>query len=482
MRWSLGLGPTGAALLLAAALPIVDGGGWLAGARTAAAQSAPQDRKAGTKRQVAKSKSKSKSADADSKGGRAPADTDRLLDTAAKAIAEGNADAAMSTLDGVLSGGGLANKHMARALYLRGVAHRKKARPAQAIADLTSAVWLKDGLSDADRTAALKERSEISAEIGVADAGAPPSAATATPAPSGRQAPAAQSGFVTRPPPVGSAGLTEGGFPRIADAAPQRTAPPPRATPEPPAPAAQTGLIRRPPPAGTPGLTEGGFPRVVATAPPNTPPATSQPPRAGSSGERVSTNAGPSTSSWQSGTSVATTDGRVPAEERPISRAGAPAPGGSPDSGGGLGEFFSGLFGTGSASAPQPSKATKSDDARPWATSTREPKSRRAPEKPSATSVAVVTSAAPPPSKPQDGYRIQIAVLRNRSEATALAARVTKEHGRDFGARKLEVDETVLGNMGTFYRVRLGPFTAVAQWKGLCAQLRTKGYDCLVIQ
>ena len=44
MRLSLGLGPVlgplGAAILLAAALPLADGSGWLAGARTAAAQSA----------------------------------------------------------------------------------------------------------------------------------------------------------------------------------------------------------------------------------------------------------------------------------------------------------------------------------------------------------------------------------------------------------------------------------------------------------
>ena len=203
MRLSLGLGPVlgplGAALLLAAALPLADGSGWLGGARTAAAESAPSSgRKAGAKRPAAKSKSTE-----------AATDTDRQLDTAAKSLADGNADAAMTALDGILSAGGLSNKHMARALYLRGVAHHKKARPAQAIADLTSAIWLKDGLGDADRTAALKERSDISREVGVADAGAPASAAPVAPALP------AQTGFITRAPPAGSGSLTEGGFPRI---------------------------------------------------------------------------------------------------------------------------------------------------------------------------------------------------------------------------------------------------------------------------
>ncbi len=202
MRLRLGLGPVlgplGAALLLAAALPLADASGWMGGAQTVAAQSAPpsQDRKAGAKRPVAKAKSKD--AAADGKGVRAPAETDRLLDTAAKSLAEGNADAAMTALDGILTGGGLANNHMARALYLRGIAHRKKARQAQAIADLTSAIWVKDGLSDADRTAALKERAEVSREIGVADAGPPSSTGSATPAPAAPavQAPAAQTGLI----------------------------------------------------------------------------------------------------------------------------------------------------------------------------------------------------------------------------------------------------------------------------------------------
>jgi hypothetical protein len=454
MRLSLGLGPLGAALLLAAALPLADGSGWLAGARTAAAQTASSaGRKAGTKRPVAKSQA-AKSKDAG-------ADTDRLLDTAAKSLADGNADAAMTALDGVLAGGGLSNKHMARALYLRGVAHRKKAQPAQAIADLTSAVWLKDGLNDSDRTAALKERSEISREVGVADAGAPVTTSPSSTAPPPSSAPAAQTGLITRPPPVGSPGLTEGGFPRIASKAPQRASPPPR-----PAPAAETGLITRPPPVGAPGLSEGGFPRVVATAPPSTPAAP---------------HAGQATSSWESSTSVGTRDRSVAVEDRPRTQAAAPAPGGAPASGGGIGEFFSGLFGGGSSSSP-PARETRTADAPSWSTSVREPTSRRSAGRPAEKSAAVTTSAVPAHSKGARGnYRLQIAAVRSRAEAESVAARIKKEHGRVIGGHKLEVDETVFGNMGTFYRVRLGPFAAIAESKALCDQLRTKGYDCLVV-
>lgn len=428
------LGPLGAALLLAVALPVADGSGWLAGVRTASAQTAPAARKAVPKRQVAKSQSKDKAASA--KGAGAPADTDRALDSAAKSLADGNADAAMTTLDGVLAAGGLANNHMARALYLRGLAHRKKSRQAQAIADLTSAIWVKGGLTDADRAAALAARGEISREIGVADAGVPASAGPSAPASSAPalSAPAAQP------------------------------------------PAAPSGLVTRAPAPGSPSLSEGGFPRVSSATPPRSPP----PPRASSSGDSAAPDSSKAVSSWQSGTTAIPRDRGAPAEERQKASVAAPAPAGPPSSGGGVGEFFSGLFGGSPASSPSQSKsATKSAAAPAWSTSVQNRTARTTAEKPPEKSAAVVTSAVPPSTR--GAYRLQIAAVRSRKEAEAVAARVRKEHGRVIGSHKLEVDETVYGNMGTFYSVRLGPIAAAGESKAVCDLLRTKGYDCLVV-
>ena len=226
-------------------------------------------------------------------------------------------------------------------------------------------------------------------------------------------------------------------------------------------PAAQTGLLKRPPPVSAPGgLTEGGFPRVVATAPPAaTPPPPA--PRAPSAGPTRN-----ATSSWQSGTFVE----NGTAAEKP---AGAPA------SGGGVGEFFSGLFGGGAPASPPP--AAKSSDGPAWSTSVRSPSSHKGTEKHAQKSAPVVTSSAPSAADASGKYRLQIAAVRSRKEADAVAARIRKEHGRVIGARKLEVDETVFGNMGTFYRVRLGPFAAAGESKAVCDQLRTKGFDCLVV-
>lgn len=472
----LGLGPLGIALLLSAAVPLAEGSVRPAEAQTVAKKQPPR------KAPAAKSKPAS-----------AATDTDRVLDGAAKSLAEGNADAAMTALDGLLAGGKLPNNHMARALYLRGAAHRKKGRPAQAIADLTSAVWLKDGLGEADRAAALKERAEVSKEVGIADAGGPRSAAPpvpTSPEPARQTAPPAQTSLITRPPPQGAPNISEGGFPRVSSSTPSPAAPAPRAAPQPePPPSAapapqirtpsppQTGIVTRPPAIGEPNLSEGGFPAVTSSTPAR------ESTRAESRPTVPRSTPGKATSSWDSRTSVATEgreSGWVPAEERQKSRAAAPpeTPSGS---GGGIGQFFSGLFGNTPTTQPQrPARVAEAPSGAPssWSTSTRSPAAGKSTDK----SAQVTTSAVPSPEKAAQGaYRLQIAAVRSRTEAEAVAARVKTEHGREIGARKLDIDQTVFGNMGTFYRVRLGPYAAVGEPKALCDQLRTKGYDCLVV-
>jgi hypothetical protein len=408
-------------------LPFADGSSWRAHAQTVVAQNTAGAKKAPVKR--APGAKKAKDAAADGKSGRAPAEIDRQLDTAAKSLTSGDADGATKTLDSVLAGGGLGNKHVARALYLRGVAHRKKGRPAQALADLTSAIWLKDGLNEADRAAALKERSEVSGELGVAESGAPASVASSGPSPSApppaTQQPSSQTSLL-KPPSASSAAFSDTGFPSTAS--PPRRAPPPRD----PAPSAA---------------------KAVA----------------------------PATSSWQSETQ---------AEQKPTPAAPAQTaaknppkvqpPGKAPSTAGeGLGEFLSGLFGGGSSKQPaQPQQrsawvpSTTTTDAPAQTASVPADRGKRP-----AGSSSIATSAV----SQTGAYRLQVATLRSRTEADAVAARLRKEHGPIIGAHKLDVDQTVYGNMGTFYRVRVGPFGSANEPKALCDQLRPKGYDCLVV-
>ena len=69
------------------------------------------------------------------------------------------------------SGGNLPPAIMAKALLYRGIAYRQQKLPAQAIADLTSALWLKGGLGESDRADALRQRTSAYQEAGLRDGG-----------------------------------------------------------------------------------------------------------------------------------------------------------------------------------------------------------------------------------------------------------------------------------------------------------------------
>ena len=93
--------------------------------------------------------------------------------------------------------------------------------------------------------------------------------------------------------------------------------------------------------------------------------------------------------------------------------------------------------------------------------------------------LGVVTGALP--SKPEGRFRIQVGIVRTQSEADALAAKIRQQHGSLLAARETEIDQTVVGNMGSFYRVRVGPFATQQETNVVCAQLKGTGLDCLVV-
>ena len=101
----------------------------------------------------------------------------KSYEAGAKAFEAGKFGPAIQSLSTALSTGGLSSQQMAKALYYRGAAYRKTGKSAQAISDLTSAVWLKNGLSDADRAAAMEQRQAAYQEAGLGTAtpiGTPP--------------------------------------------------------------------------------------------------------------------------------------------------------------------------------------------------------------------------------------------------------------------------------------------------------------------
>ena len=303
-----------------------------------------------------------------------PAEAQRAIDAALKLIEAGKAEPAAQALSAVLTGGNLPPAIMAKALFYRGVAYRQQKLHAQAIADLTSALWLKGGLGGPDRADALRQRTSAYQEAGLAETGEPlaPAAIPNVSSAPTRTASAEQSWGSETPPSAPAAPKQSGsGWNPFAGWFGGSSAQP--ASPPPPQPAA-------PPTTAS-----------IDTAEPSPAPR-------------------PRTSAWTRNTEVHSSD--------PPPVAASPAP-----------------------VAPSP----------------------------------------PPVAKPEGRFRIQVGMVRTQDEAQALAGKVRREHAAALAAREPEIDQAVVGNMGSFYRVRVGPFATQQDGQAACVKLKGSGLDCLVV-
>jgi len=440
----------------------------MAGALPLAAFDGPTQSKADSKKSTA-SGSEAKKADAAAaeKDKKAADDTaSRLLEVGIKAYQAGNMNQAIRAFDTALRGGGLANQQIARALYYRGLSYRKKGKPGLAIADLTSAAWLKDGLSPSEKQEAMSNRVAAYREAGIADVpdvDQSPANSDWQTAMSGSKVPSAGS-----PPPQAAAPATAP--PSVASAPPVYSAPP-----APPAPApVQTSS----------GSSSGGggfFDSITSLFGGGSSSSSASQDEVTTSSIAHSPEAA---ASWQ--TTEATT-ASPPPPARPAPQA-APPPPAAPQ-----------------AAAPPP-RAPPQAEALPWASPSAPPSAPRAapspqaaappprpaPAEPQAGTTGFVTQVATaPPSRaetpaataaePTGKFHVQVAAVRTRSEAYAVAVRLVSQHGSELGGRKPLVDDTVIGSMGTFYRVRLGPYASAKEPQHLCGSLRSSGFDCLVV-
>ncbi|MCB1512267.1 MAG: SPOR domain-containing protein [Hyphomicrobiaceae bacterium] len=155
--------------------------------------------------------------------------------------------------------------------------------------------------------------------------------------------------------------------------------------------------------------------------------------------------------------------------------------------------FFSNLFGGGTKSNPPPGPPP-SRAAPPRTTSsvphtsgwTSTASVNPAPRPPSRPPVTAARTRPPARSKRQASNRargrivVQVAALRGRAEADALARRLAARHAALLNGRTPRVVPRAVGNMGTLYQVRIGPFTTAAATRPLCRKVRASGLDCLV--
>lgn len=278
-----------------------------------------------------------------------PVEAQRAIEAAGKLLKSGKAVQAVQSLTATLAGGNLPPGVMAKALYVRGLAYREQKQPAQAISDLTSALWLKGGLGGDERADALKQRIEAYADAGLTEHG------QALVAAGGDAAPAKKSG---------SNWLSSLFNPSGSDAPP----PPSR-------------------------------------------------------------------------TKVA------PAKEKaesPVAAKAAP-----------------GLIGG-------------------WASKT-EVEADRTAAAPKAKAEAPPAEAEGPPVNAEGRFQVQLAPVRTRTEAVALAAKAKREHAAVLASSEPQIDQAVIGNMGAFYRVRFGPFANAQQTQAVCAKLQGSGLDCMPV-
>jgi len=93
----------------------------------------------------------------------------------------------------------------------------------------------------------------------------------------------------------------------------------------------------------------------------------------------------------------------------------------------------------------------------------------------------------PPPAPtvtaaPLAGFRIQLAALRSRADAEAAWRRLKRANDDLLGALEAEVVRVDLADKGIFYRLRAGPLASAAKAGALCARLKARNLDCLVVK
>jgi tetratricopeptide (TPR) repeat protein len=159
------------------------------------------------------------------------------------------------------------------------------------------------------------------------------------------------------------------------------------------------------------------------------------------------------------------------------------APAAPPPSGNRLSRWWGSVRGSSSESAPAPPpapapsapRATAAAVPSAWATQTQAEAGAAA-----GTRVAAASSTAPVPSGGGGKYLLQLSPTRSEAEASALWKTVVKQN-QQLASLQPRVEKTDMGNLGTFYRLQIGPFPDKAESLKLCNALKRSGVDCFLV-
>lgn len=466
------------------------------------------------------------------KGGEeAPAQADsaaaqRAYAAGSKAFEAGDMAGAEQQLSVALAGGGLPNAQMARALYLRGAASRRLGKPAQAISDLTTAVWLKGGLSDTDKAKATEERQLAYREAGLGDTpppiGAAPLDQSTKSASSAAAAPKTGTQVVQVTEQSFWSNFSMPSLPSLTGSSqPTQTAQAPVQAQE------QSSFWSF----LSPGSSQSNETQAAAPALGIAP--ASDGAQTGVPGSLTGSGASIVPTSWETQTAASSSEVAAPAYApqassyapqpppdtglNPMASASAETPSSTsavsnPLAGTGtaVSNFFGSMFGSGSSApsegTPSPVMTGSTEQPPHWGAETTVVTAQtssmvqRGPDSPpppssadeplpwgaaSGSAASATPAAAPVKVAAVAGgagkYKLQVAAVRSREEAERLAQTLTGYQPVRDGAVTPEIDEAVIGSMGTFYRVRLGPYADAKEPNQLCKTLKPQGFDCLVV-
>lgn len=361
------------------------------------------------------------------------------------ALNAGNYDNAVRLLTSTVNSEGAPSGEAAKALYLRGIAYRKLGQPSRAIADLGAAIWL--GLPGSDRVRAQVNRGLAFRSAGLtSEAEADFSAARR----------ASSSSEVEKIIAEDSAGTA------VAVSSAQVS----------PEGESLSDRVRNAIPSF--GGTETRTATTAPTAQPETPGAWSTSVSQGAapqeSGSRVSRWWGSVTDTFSSSDEPAGQPAPAPAAAPSPSPSPAPSPAAAP---------------TRTAAAPAAPQAAAPSS---WTTEVQDAnagggeggtrlgrwisRNTGGDSEPAAAPAQTAATSG-------GGYRLQLANSRSEAEAKALWQQAAGK-SQQLASVRPQIEQVDIGNFGTFYSLRAGPFDR-AESQSVCNSLKRGGIDCSVV-
>jgi hypothetical protein len=155
----------------------------------------------------------------------------------------------------------------------------------------------------------------------------------------------------------------------------------------------------------------------------------------------------------------------------------------APPSGNRVSRWWGSVRGTANESAPAPATETsaKSPAAPPATASAWTTQTQTASADAGDQGTRVASTAATAPASTGGGdYRLQLTPTRSEDEAKALWKKVVSQNQQLAGIEP-RIEKTDMGNLGTFYRLQVGPFQDKAESLKLCNALKRSGVDCFLV-